>query len=465
MPLWVSVCVSATILLVGLALAVRAPAYALLFAVTFFGFEGTVKILFVHSERPGHVSGPALGAAVIDAVFAASVCGLIAGDRGRTIAAVWRSLGRTGRIGVVSLALWLVASIVQTAQGGDLGRGLEGFRLTQGYVIAAVAGAIAFSADVRKRLTWLVVALMPIAAYAAVRTVVGPSDAERSYALSRPGVHEYGDVFRTVGSFSGAVGLASFLVPAAVLGFGVALADRRLRVAGAALYALALAGVVGSFSRIALLAVAVGVVAAAVLATRLNRARTTAAVAAAGLALVAAFGASAAASLANAVVRDRSHVFVDPAGDASLRIRLLGWRRSLRVIEHHPFGTGVGAAGAATVSRDNPGVTTDNSFIKVFREQGIPIGAVFLFGVLLTSLAVARPRAVPAADPVLSIAAPAAWGAFVCLWLAGDFIEQPGKILAWTLLGAAVSSAVRSRQQLPHEGEEPIRSLSLGEPV
>lgn len=423
------------------AVALVAPAQAFVLAILLFGLEGTVKILATEDPLFG-VSPVALGAAAVDAALLAAVALLAIRDRGQTPRAVWRELGRGGRLAVLLLGGWIALALVQIVQSGDLVRGVAGFRLTHAYAFAAAAGGLlALRAGGTHVVGLLLGVLGLVAGYAAVRAFVGPSDAERAFAQSRPGVSQYGDAFRNVGSFSGAVGLVSFLVPAGVFAFGLAVLVPRYRVAASITAACAAIGVVSSYARAAWVALAVGVLLlglVAMLGRTATPRRRLVALATVVAALAAGVAGVAVASLASEQTRERARGFVDPLSDESLKIRLETWERSAREVARHPLGTGLGTVGRASYLRGEPAVTADNSYLKILREQGFLGGALFIGGVLLACAVLARAALRAPPEPrAISLAAVAAFGAFLVLLLAGEYVEQPGKVLAWTLLAVA----------------------------
>jgi O-antigen ligase len=387
------------------------------------------------------------GAAAIDIVFAASVLGLVVRHR-IDLVAIWRCLGGLERVAVGLLGSWLAISVLQIHAGG-IARALDGFRLTQAYVAALIGGVLMMSAargsKARRVITAVLFGIAVVAGYAALRAAIGPADAERSFALSRPGVTQYGSAFRTVGSFSGAVGLASFLVPAGVFAFGLGVRFRRWRKLCAVAFGAALVGVVTSYSRAGVVALLAGIafVAALSLALRGLSPRAVRILFASAVVTIAiGAGATALASRASPQVSERAHIFVDPGSDASLHIRLRTLRRSLTVVARHPFGTGLGTVGRASRIGAGPTVTTDNSYVKALQEEGIPGGVTFLCGLVLLCVAVTRGlrSAAPAARSI-GAAALAAFVSFALLAATGEYFEQPGKVLAWSLLGVAVWAA------------------------
>jgi O-antigen ligase len=97
-------------------------------------------------------------------------------------------------------------------------------------------------------------------------------------------------------------------------------------------------------------------------------------------------------------------------------------------------------------------VTADNSYLKILREQGLPGGVLFLVGVLgLTAVVARRLRRVDRDARVLGLAALCGFVAFLILSGTGEYVEQPGKAFAWTLLGVAIAQAWSAGGDRSHE--------------
>jgi hypothetical protein len=428
-------------------LAARAPVWAFAVAVPLFGLEGLVKARLAYTGSPLPVEPVALGAALLDLALGFAILGLLVEDRGRSLRGVWGRLGTAGRAGVVLLGVWLGISVLQIPQSGDLRAGLDGFRLSQLYLGAGLGGAVlaAGRLDRDKVIRALLVGFGVISGYAALRVAIGPSDLERTFALGRPGVTVYGSVFRAVGSFSGAVGLASFVVPAGVFAFGIALLAPRHRRLAVLVFGLSSVATIATYSRAAALALAAGVVVVAVLGIRgafsTARHRRLALLAAAAVVVAGAAG-TALAARASSVTQERATGFLNPLDDESMRLRLETWRASVREVGEHPLGTGLGTVGRASSLSGEPTVTADNSFLKIAREQGLPVALFFGLGlVALCSSVVLALRRVGGSRRALATAALGGFVGFLVMCVFGEFVEQPGKVVAWALLGLAVAGA------------------------
>jgi GT2 family glycosyltransferase len=427
-------------------LARRAPAFGFVAALGFFAAEGTVKLLLTLGGSPLPVGPLALGALLVDLGLVAGVGGLLLSRRA-DLRGLWNRLDRLGRTGVLLIGAWFAASVVQIAQSGDLAKSLLGFRLTQGYTLAALGGLLVFLAARRDEriVRFLLAAFAVVAGYAAVRVAVGPAEPERLFAAGRPGVTYYGEIFRAVGSFSGAVGLASYLVPTGAFAFVLALLEPRFRWIGLAVFGAAVIGIVGTYARAALIAVAMGVVLAAAVAAAspsLPRRSKAAALLAVAATLAAGGAAVALAGRDSPQLEERTRAFVDPGEDESLRLRLDTWRDSLADVVDRPFGSGLGTVGRASSLGGDPLVTTDNAYLKIAREQGIVVTAAFVVGLALAGIAAARRlRRATALRRALGAAALVGSACFLVLAGAGEYVEQPGKVVFWTLLGLALAAA------------------------
>ncbi|MBW3607351.1 MAG: O-antigen ligase family protein [Actinobacteria bacterium] len=441
------------VLIIGLAFV--APPFALVGAILLYGLEGAVKIGLARELPALGVTPQAVGAAVIDFAFLVAVLGIVRQDRGRTLLEIWRNVGRPVRIALALLATWIAVSLIQLGVAGDVDSALAGFRLSQAYVLAVPAGAMLLARWRPEHVVnALVGVLLVITAYAAFRAVAGPSETERAAAFARSTTalvpSEDGVIFRNSGSFSSAIGLASYLVPAGVFLFALGLAFVRLRLAAWFGFALVIVALVGSYVRTSLVAIAAGMLCAAALltfASGLARRRKIALGLAAAplLVVLIALGALVpnAVSGGSQAVEERAAGLLDPLSDPSLTTRVERWRESLDTVQAHPLGTGLGTVGSAT--QDSEGrvqAFADNSYLKVLQEQG-PLGAVpFILAIFGTLIAIAA-RAMRSAMPLrgLATAAVAASASFFLLAWTSEAIEQPGKVLAWLLLGVALWSA------------------------
>ncbi len=165
------------------------------------------------------------------------------------------------------------------------------------------------------------------------------------------------------------------------------------------------------------------------------RRRGAYALAVVAIVLVGGYGAS---LLAGEVTRPpRSERRASPIlfSDDSVTTRFDRWGNTLDKVADDPLGTGLGTVGRAT-ARGRVTQFTDNSYLKVLQEQGVLGGLLFVGGLL--GLFVALALRLVRQDPsrrALGTAGLAAFCGFAVLMVMGEYIEQPGKLLAWTLLG------------------------------
>jgi O-antigen ligase/polysaccharide polymerase Wzy-like membrane protein len=440
-------------LIVVVALAITAPPYAFLVVVLLFGFEGSIKIRFWLEGTPVSSRGSAVGAFLIDLAFLVAVGAGLRKDGRTSLVRIWRESDRWGRVGALLLGAWLALSVVQIPLSGSLRTGLEGFRLTQIYVLALLAGASLLAGNVK--VDWVVRALLGvltvIAAYAAVRTVVGSAASERSFALSHPVSSVAADTtFRNVGSFSGSTGLVSFLMPAGAFAFLLGILRPRYRLFSWTLFALTMVGLVGTYIRTALLAGAIAIAIALALAYRRRRRalRDHKLVALGAFLLIAlSIAGTVVASERSPNLSRRAENIFHPLRDQSVKIRIDTLKRSLTVMRTHPLGTGLGTFSGS-----------DSSYLTIAREQGLPGLGLFLLAIV--SLLISVGRAVRRRSGLSRSAGAAAFGgvlATALYWFAWDSIQQPGKVLTWGLLGLAMGAAWGGWAQPSAEHERPGR--------
>jgi O-antigen ligase len=137
---------------------------------------------------------------------------------------------------------------------------------------------------------------------------------------------------------------------------------------------------------------------------------------------------------------------LDPLGDKSVQLRFETWEGELDDAIAHPLGRGLGTVGAASAPTRGQLRTSDNSFIKVLVEQGVLGVALFAAGLLGAVALLARRLQGAAAElRAAGLAALAGFVAFLGVAMAGEAVEQPGKVVAWGLLGMAAAYAFARR--------------------
>jgi hypothetical protein len=445
---WPATAALAAIVALGLLLALRMPPLALAMGLAMLGFEGSIKVLLGLEDTPLPGGNRAGGAAAIDLVLFAGVVSILVRDRGRTPLGIWRRLGRAERVAVGLLAAWLAVSVPQVAQSAHLDQGLAGLRLFQAYVLVGVAVAVLFTVPwFARRGTVVLLGLgLAVGLYATVRVVVGASAAEIALARDASATTMYGPKVRAVGSFSGAVGLNSYLVPLALFALVLGLLVARHRVLAWCVAALSIVPVAASYARTPLLGILVAL--ACMLVVLLSTAdvpvrRKLAILGGAILVLAATYGAIYLASRGTPLLRRRAHGILDPFGDKSIRLRIDAWGRALDRLADDPLGVGIGEEGGAGTRVGHSIHTPDNSFLKVLVEQGVLVGTAFLAGLLGVIVAVARRlRRIEGERRALGLAALTGFVGFLGLCLVGETVEQPGKAIAWSLLGIALLAAL-----------------------
>jgi hypothetical protein len=456
LALWPTLTVGATVIACLLVLAFRAPGYAFLIAILLFASEGSLKALLAHEGTPLSVSTDAVGAGLLDLGLAGSFLMLVRRNSIDDLQRVWKSLTRTARIALSLLAAWIAISVVQVLAIGSLHQGLHGFRLVQAYLVAGVVGGLLLGRVPRRILVLLLLGgLLTISGYAVLRVISGPSAIEHAYTVSRAGVETYGGVGRAAGSFSAAAGLASYLVPAAVFAFVLVLTLPGYRLLASAVFVCAVIGIIGSYVRVGIVALVVGLLFSGgllVAQSRWTRRRRLLLLGAVALAVVLGGVGTAIAARASSDLRERARVFVHPLADKSIQLRFTTWKRTLEQVRRHPLGTGIGSAGRASAREGDHAVIVDNSYLAVLLEQGWLGAPIFIAGVILLLIALAR-ALLDRSRPFHPVAIAGLSGAFAFLALgaAGEYIEQPGKVLAWLFVGLAglEIGCVNPRDRLP----------------
>jgi O-antigen ligase len=281
-----------------------------------------------------------------------------------------------------------------------------------------------------------------VGGYAALRAAAGPASWEASYSLARSTQTQLvaGSVFRDIGSFGSPYELVGFLAPAGVFALIVGVFSARLRLLAWVTFALAVVAVVDSYVRIGLVALGLGagvLAAVTIFGPGTPRRMKVAALASLLVVIVGGYSLALAAGGVSRYAKTRASGLTHPLSDISFQTRLHTWSRSLRVTADNPLGTGLGTVGHATEVQHNT-VFTDNSYVKVLQEQGI-VGVLFIVGVLGSAILLGRrlARAGPEREP-LAIAALGGFVAFLTVCFLGEYIELPGKVVAWMMLGLGI---------------------------
>lgn len=444
---WPATMAVATLVGGVLFLAWRAPAWALLGGLLLVGFEGSIKILLGFEPTPLPGDERAAGAAAIDLALFGAVAGVLVADRLETPRAIWAQATKGERVALRLLGVWLALSVLQIAQNENLVNGVEGFRLFQAYTAVAVAVAVAaWSPRVRRHaLPALLAVTVVVGLYAALRVAIGEAHAEFLFAAQVRTTSFYGGQLRALGSFSSSIGMVSFLTPVAIAGLVAGYLSPRMRLVGWAAAALAIVGILGSYGRGPLFGILVGLLFALVVlvgAGDVSRRRK----AIAGALVLATVGMTylgvQVASRGSDRLQERARGVLNPGQDKSVKLRFDNWRDRLEDVRSHPFGHGVGWVGGASANANGDEVTTDNSFLKVLVEQGVYGLVIFLAGLVMALWAVTRRLAARGGEArAAGLAALAGVVGFLVLSISGEYVEQPGKVVAWALLGIATACA------------------------
>ncbi len=442
---WPSLTLIAGVVGLVLVLAYHDPRAALIAAIGVFLLEGTVKILLAHS---GLVFDDALsvGAACLDVALFGAVLAVLARAPRPGVPTAWARLTTAERVVIGAATAWVLLSVVHVVASPSLNTGLSGFRLTHAYIAVAVASAIAFW-DASRRdalVTALLWVLGLVLLYACVRGVIGIADVERNYATARGGVISYGGSFRAIGTLSGAIGLTTVAAPAAVFGAVLAVTSPRHRRLALAVAVLGVGAQVASLGRTPLVATVVALAFAAVLllvVTGTRRRLVGAGIVFATCLVLLAAGAAIASRTSDAL-SERLEGLAHPASDESMQLRWENWRNRLDQASQDPFGTGLGTVGGTTAGSPQGVVTTDSSYLHVMLEQGfagVALLLMALFGAVV--LIIRRLMRTPEPARGIGLAALAGFAAFLVMMSTAEALEQPGKVLAWALLGLAVAAA------------------------
>jgi O-antigen ligase len=442
----------AAVVAVGV-LALRAPVFAFIGVLVMFGFEGSIKMRLELEDVPSAIG---VGAVLLDVALLVALAGLLVSDRGSSLRLVWQRAGRPERVVLCAIAGWVALAVVQIPFSGSLSDGIEGFRLIHLYVPALLGGVVLAARTSPDRLAQLLLcAIAPIAAYAAFRGLVGPTENESQFVQARTNNFLVGELPKNSGSFTSSFGMASFLVPAGVFALVLGYLVPRLRALSAVVFVLTMVGLIASYVRTALVAIVAGSLALAgmmLLSAGVSSRRRLYATGLIVVVIVGGYGAMLIAAAGDEQAEKRAESLLNPLDDYSVKTRFDIWEASIDKVIAEPAGTGLGTVGRATVPNEKTGrarategrdlsgqgTYTDNSYLLILQEQGFLGGLLFVVGVV--GLAVLCARRLAALNPLerpLGTAALLGFVSFLVLFLMGDYVEQPGKLFAWTLLGIA----------------------------
>ncbi len=455
--------------------ALAVPAIALSAALCLRYPAGAVVLLFVLSGSVNTLRAyvPISVRTVVDLTIA----GLLA-------VAVWRYLLQRREYrawfwpGVALLSIYLLTTLLQVFAAESVTIGIYGFRVAPWYIVAGLV--IAYSGWSRQTLMSIargvaVVAFL-VGAYATLRWIIGPGDAERALAVRENGSYVFNEgELVLLGSFPTGHDLGAWtgtMAPAALaLGLTFTGRWRWIALCAAALCAVAL---LGSQVRTALAACVVGVVIVVIL-FQLSRGFAGPHLGTTGMVLLGFVGAAALAGsfyFDSAETSSRYSSILNPENDFAFQERKYKWRSALEDIREHPWGQGLGTSGETQKRYGrylNIGnYTVDNSYLKIALDQGLAVMALFIFSLLLIAGGLVR-AAVMTRERQFAGTAIAAAGALVALMIelgTGDYIEGFPALAVWMVLGLGLAPFLTSRSGAvdPESGGEKQASTPPGSP-
>ena len=426
--------IAPTVVAAAIAVAARPEAgVIILFAAV--GFSGT---LLAYTPIPG--------AALIDFVLL-----------GLWMGTAWRLLMVPGQPiwllpGVLLLGLYIVVTLADAAFTSPVSDGIASIHLSI-WLMSAVflVGLSSWQAGAYWTIVRgiLVVAIL-VGAYALLRTITGPTEAERQLALTgKPGFLS----LKTSGSLPSAGHLASWCTALLPFSLAMALSLRgRWQLAAGVATGLTMFAVLATEVRTGIVAaVAGGVV--VVLLWGLSRAFSSQVktVRLAGTALIAVIligGAYATTIGTNDESSSRFERILDPENDFAYSTRLVRWEEALEVMSENPFGKGLGTLGAVALTKPiDPELIRqlDSSYIKVGVEQGPWVLGLFAVALLalLANLAWRSINTTDRGKALLGIAATGTLAAVIISFYANTYVEEPPILAGWLLVGLGLAQLSR----------------------
>jgi len=440
------------------ALARRKPATVVLLLVVVIGFSGTFAI---HFGLP------------ITATAWLLMLGLIASTLSSHFLTV-RSKRLQFWPGLAVMVLYALAVAVSIPFAETLGIGGRGFIAGPAFVLVLLALAYApWDEETRWRvLNAVIAALLVVGSYALFRLIVGPSSLEEKQATLSADIAGELALF---GSFTSRLELGNFAAIAVPVLFAAFLGTAgRTRKASAIGFGLMVVALLGSQVRTALVAAVVGICVVLVLfqlASAFTGARAgITVIAMTGMLFIG--GVGYAVTIADSPARvQRFEQILDPGEDYSFQRRVRKWNDAIAEINQHPFGQGLGTAGAVQRFRSRifrlDNLYIDNSYLQVGIQLGYPGLILFVLGPVLVLFALAKnslfTRNRRAA--VLGIGASGAIVAWFIDLMTGDAFGSWAALLLSITIGLAVGAFVseppigtgkRSRALGPLRAETPV---------
>lgn len=393
---------------------------------------------------------------------------------------LWRYLiGRQRRLwmwpGIIAIALYVILTALELFTAQPLSTGFMSFRLAVWPMTAVLLIALAgWPAERLARIArWAIAIAVLVGAYNVFRWVVGAAPQELTVARQAlPGV-PLSQGMRFFGSFPTAQDLANWTATMIPFALALALGWRgRWRVVAAVAIGLCSLALVATNVLTGVFAVVVGTSLALVLFA-LSRAfpggrRLTAGVVTTLVLVVAGAGIYTVAVNPAGKFGSRFSHLLSPTSDPTYQTRQQRWSEALADISKHPFGHGLGTAGAAAHQRAEVDPTStpnfDSSYLKIAFEQGMSVMLFFVCGLLLLLVGMAR-RAVLVTDPAratLAIGGCGSLAALIVMFYAGFYIEQVETLSGWILVGIGAAQFTAPRRRDDAVGSSSIAAREAG---
>jgi len=353
--------------------------------------------------------------------------------------------------GVVLAAIFLAASLIAVLFAPNQYVGMRSFRATGWHMLTFLV--IAYGGWTRVNLQRVarvvVVVCALVGGYAVLRWLIGPAAREQELVETAGNV-TYNQVAgdrKVQGSLPSGHQLGTWC--AVAIPFCVAAAVTwRNWARGAAMVAVPLLaiGLLASANRAGL----AGAVGGTVVVLVLNQLARSFEGPRLGIALAAVLSLGLAAFLIFPVVIDdpskveRYRNILTPTRDKSFQERLFKWENALADIDDHPFGRGMGSAGADSNSLRFRGLASDNvdnAYMQIAYEQGFAMMVLFFVTMLVLLAGLAR-RAVwhrQAEPAAIAIGASGALAAFLVTLFVGQYLHALLAVGLWVIVGLGLA--------------------------
>jgi hypothetical protein len=373
-------------------------------------------------------------------------------------------------LGAAVIAGFLAFTLVQVGLSDTSSVAFKAFTASAWYMgVALLVGFAGWSHETRARIAraFLVIAML-VGAYAVLRLITGPAQAEFNQLSGTPYNYVNGKL-KPAGSFPTAQDMGTWM--AVVIPFCLAAIltwTGRWRVVALTAFGLCTVALIASRLRIALFADVAGLIVVLFLYQFTRgfpglRLGVTATALAIGCAMVV-------LSFAVTGANSTSHSYnalLHPNSDQSYIERRDKWQQAFRDLRGHPFGYGVGTSQSPGQFYLNIGASNiDNGYLKVALEQGVWVMGLLVAGLVLISLSLAATavRAPGRFSGGMAIGAAGTLVSFAVVMLAVTATDGPRALPAWIIvgLGLAEAAAYRSNVLLPRTQPGRNRPLDYG---